>query len=138
MHGQTGVAATQPAMIGGIGRPQFIAIVASMMALNALAIDVMLPAFPNIASAASASPTPTGFSSCCCPMSSASALAQLFFGPVSDRFGRRAPLFFGIGLYAACSVAGAFAPSFEFLLISRFLQGIGAAGNPRHCAFGGP
>lgn len=127
MHGQPAAAAPQPARIGGIGRVQFIAIVASMMALNALAIDVMLPAFPNIASSLGVDDANRvqfvllsyiiGFGG-----------AQLFFGPVSDRFGRRAPLFFGIVLYAACAIAGAFAPSFEFLLAARLLQGVGAAG----------
>lgn len=127
MHGKTAPLAAQPVLIGGIGRPHFIAIVASMMALNALAIDIMLPAFPNIQSGLGVADANQvqfvllsyviGFGA-----------AQLFFGPVSDRFGRRAPLFFGIALYAICSIAGALAPSFEFLLITRFLQGIGAAG----------
>lgn len=126
MHGTTATAVSPPATIGGIGRPQFIAIIASLMALNAVAIDIMLPAFPNIAGSYGITDANRiqhillsyviGF-----------GLAQLFFGPVSDRYGRRAPLFIGIGLYAVCAVAGAFAPSFEFLLISRFLQGVGAA-----------
>ncbi|MDP2119087.1 MAG: multidrug effflux MFS transporter [Hoeflea sp.] len=126
MHGTTAPAASQPATIGGIGRPQFIAIVASLMALNALAIDIMLPAFPNIAESLGVTDANQvqyvllsyiiGFGA-----------AQLFFGPIADRYGRRMPLFVGIGLYVICSVAGAFAPSFEFLLLARFLQGIGAA-----------
>jgi MFS transporter, DHA1 family, multidrug resistance protein len=125
MHGTT-AAASQPASIGGIGRTQFIAIVASLMALNALAIDIMLPAFPNIADGLGIADLNQiqfvllsyiiGFGG-----------AQLFFGPISDRFGRRAPLFFGIALYAICSIVGALSPSFEFLLLARFLQGIGAA-----------
>ncbi|WP_422370389.1 multidrug effflux MFS transporter [Hoeflea sp.] len=127
MHADQAAAPTQPVLVGGIGRSQFIAIVASMMALNALAIDIMLPAFPDIVSGLGLDDANRvqfvllsyviGFGG-----------AQLFFGPVSDRFGRRAPLFFGIALYAICAVAGAFAPNFEFLLIARFLQGIGAAG----------
>lgn len=127
MHADQAAAPTQPVMLGGIGRSQFIAIVASMMALNALAIDIMLPAFPDIVSGLGLDDANRvqfvllsyiiGFGG-----------AQLFFGPVSDRFGRRAPLFFGIALYAVCSIAGAFAPNFEFLLIARFIQGIGAAG----------
>jgi len=126
MHGTTAPAASQPATIGGIGRPQFIAIVASLMALNALAIDIMLPAFPNIAESLGVTDANQvqyvllsyiiGFGG-----------AQLIFGPIADRYGRRMPLFVGIGLYVICSVAGAFAPSFEFLLLARFLQGIGAA-----------
>jgi len=126
MHGTTAPAASPPATILGLGRPQFIAIIASMMALNALAIDIMLPAFPNIAAGLDVTDANQvqfvllsyiiGFGG-----------AQLFFGPVSDRFGRRAPLFVGIGLYAICAVAGGLAPSFEFLLVARFLQGVGAA-----------
>jgi DHA1 family bicyclomycin/chloramphenicol resistance-like MFS transporter len=126
MHGTAATAVSPPATIGGIGRPQFIAIIASLMALNAVAIDIMLPAFPNISGSFGITDANRiqhillsyviGF-----------GLAQLFFGPVSDRYGRRAPLFIGIGLYAVCAVAGAFAPSFEILLISRFLQGVGAA-----------
>lgn len=126
MHGTTATAVSPTATIGGIGRPQFIAIIASLMALNALAIDIMLPAFPNIAAGLNVIDANqvqfvllsyvVGFGG-----------AQLFFGPVSDRYGRRSPLFIGIAMYAVCCVAGAFAPSFEFLLIARFLQGVGAA-----------
>ena len=126
MHGKTASAASHPATIGGIGRPQFIAIVASLMALNALAIDIMLPAFPNIAQGLGVTDANQvqyvllsyiiGFGG-----------AQLFFGPIADRYGRRKPLFVGIALYAICAFAGALAPSFEFLLLARFLQGIGAA-----------
>jgi len=126
MTTKTAATPSLPAHVGGISRSQFIAIIASMMALNAVAIDIMLPAFPNIAASFNILDAKEiqyvllsyviGF-----------GLAQLFFGPVSDRFGRRAPLFFGVALYAICALAGALAPSFEFLLISRFLQGVGAA-----------
>lgn len=126
MHGKTAATAIPPATIAGISRPQFIAIVASLMALNALAIDIMLPAFPDIAMGFGVTDANQvqfvlltyiiGFGG-----------AQLFFGPISDRFGRRNPLFIGIALYALCSIAGALAPSFEFLLLARFLQGVGAA-----------
>ncbi|MBC7282236.1 multidrug effflux MFS transporter [Hoeflea sp.] len=126
MHGTTAPGASQPATIGGIGRLQFIAIVASLMALNALAIDIMLPAFPHMAQGLAVTDANhvqyvllayiIGFGG-----------AQLFFGPIADRYGRRMPLFVGIALYAICSIGGALAPSFEFLLLARFLQGIGAA-----------
>jgi len=126
MHGTTPPVAHQPVTIGGVSRPQFIAIVASLMALNALAIDIMLPAFPNISQSLGLTDANLvqyvllsyviGFGG-----------AQLFFGPIADRYGRRTPLFVGIALYAICAIAGAFAPSFEFLLLARFLQGVGAA-----------
>ncbi len=109
-----------------IGRPEFIALVASLMAINALAIDIMLPAFPQIADHYNlADPNRVqyillsyliGFGS-----------AQLFYGAISDRFGRRSPLMFGMALYVICAISGAFAPTFELLLLSRFVQGIGAA-----------
>lgn len=126
MHGPQAAAASQPTHIGGVGRVQFIAIVASMMALNALAIDIMLPAFPNIASGLGVD-DPNRVQFVLLSYIIGFGGAQLLFGPVSDRFGRRAPLFFGIVLYAGCAIAGAFAPSFEFLLFARFLQGVGAA-----------
>jgi DHA1 family bicyclomycin/chloramphenicol resistance-like MFS transporter len=110
----------------GIGRVEFIAIIALMMALNALAIDIMLPAFPNIA-ASYAMTDPNRVQYVLLSYIIGFGFAQLVYGPVSDRYGRRAPLFFGLALYIACAIAGALAPTFEFLLIARFVQGIGAA-----------
>ncbi|MDF1607459.1 multidrug effflux MFS transporter [Hoeflea sp. YIM 152468] len=126
MHGTPAAGASQPASIGGIGRPHFIAIVASLMALNALAIDIMLPAFPQMAAGLGvADPNQVQF--VLLSYIIGFGAAQLVFGPVSDRYGRRMPLFFGIALYVVCALAGAFAPSFEFLLAARLLQGVGAA-----------
>jgi DHA1 family bicyclomycin/chloramphenicol resistance-like MFS transporter len=96
------------------------------MALNALAIDVMLPALPYMGEDLGVdnenerqlvvSAYMIGF-----------GLAQIAFGPLTDRFGRRAPLFFGIGLYVVCAFAATFAPTFGILLALRFTQGLGAA-----------
>ncbi len=96
------------------------------MALNALAIDIMLPAFPLIAAEYGL----TGSNRIQFVLAAYFAgfgLAQVFFGPVSDRFGRRAPLFAGLVLYVGFALAGALAPNFELLLAFRFLQGVGAA-----------
>jgi len=111
---------------GALSRPEFIGLVAALMALNALAIDIMLPALPNIGAALGVanenerqlvvSSYMVGFGA-----------AQLFFGPVTDRFGRRAPLFFGIGLYVLCAICATFAPTFAIMLGLRFVQGCGAA-----------
>jgi DHA1 family bicyclomycin/chloramphenicol resistance-like MFS transporter len=109
-----------------LSRPEFIALVAALMALNALAIDVMLPALPYMGEDLGVdnenerqlvvSAYMIGF-----------GLAQIAFGPLTDRFGRRAPLFFGIGLYVVCAFAATFAPTFGILLALRFTQGLGAA-----------
>jgi DHA1 family bicyclomycin/chloramphenicol resistance-like MFS transporter len=53
------------------------------------------------------------------------ALGQAFYGPLSDRFGRRQPLFFGCILYALASLGCAFAPSIQSLVALRFAQALG-------------
>jgi MFS transporter, DHA1 family, multidrug resistance protein len=110
-----------------LSRVEFITLVAALMALNALAIDVMLPALPYMGEALGISHENErqfvvgaymlGF-----------GLAQLVFGPITDRFGRRAPLFVGLAIYIVCAFAATFAPTFGVLLALRFTQGLGAAG----------
>ncbi len=116
-----------PRAIRDPSRVEFITLVAALMALNALAIDVMLPALPYMGEALGISHENErqfvvgvymlGF-----------GIAQLAFGPITDRFGRRAPLFFGLIVYLFCAFAATFAPNFAVLLALRFTQGLGAAG----------
>jgi DHA1 family bicyclomycin/chloramphenicol resistance-like MFS transporter len=110
-----------------LSRPEFIALVAFLMALNALAIDVMLPALPYMGEALGVANENErqfvigaymlGFGG-----------AQLIYGPLTDRFGRRAPLLVGLVIYVVCAFAATFAPTFAVLLALRFIQGMGAAG----------
>lgn len=110
-----------------ISRPEFIALLAAIMALNALAIDVMLPALPYMGEALRVtnenerqfviSAYMLGFGG-----------AQLVFGPLSDRFGRRGPLLVGLAIYILAAIAAVFAPNFAVLLALRAIQGAGAAG----------
>ena len=58
------------------------------------------------------------------------ALAQLFYGPLSDRFGRRPVLLAGLALFFAASIACAFAPTIEMLIAARFVQALGACSGP--------
>jgi DHA1 family bicyclomycin/chloramphenicol resistance-like MFS transporter len=107
-------------------RWEFIALAAAMMALNALAIDIMLPGLQEIGASLGVENENhrqyvitayiAGF-----------GIAQLGFGPLSDRFGRRPPLLMGLAVYVAAALGAAFAPSFTTLLILRFVQGMGAA-----------
>ena len=111
----------------GLSRVEFIALIAGLMALNALAIDIMLPALPYMGEALGISHENErqfvvgvymfGF-----------GFAQLAFGPLTDRFGRRGPLLIGLVIYLACAFAATFAPNFTVLLVLRFIQGLGAAG----------
>ena len=81
-----------------MGFPEFVIVIASIMALNPLAMDMMLPALPNIASAfhiivanrpqAVLSTFLIGF-----------GVGQFAMGPLSDRFGRRPVLLGGMTLY---------------------------------------
>lgn len=115
-----------PASARNISRPEFIALMAALMALNALAIDIMLPALPKMGEALNVAHENErqfvltsyliGF-----------GIAQLFFGPLSDRFGRRVPLLGGMTIYVVAAAVATIAPTFETLLVLRFIQGIGAA-----------
>jgi DHA1 family bicyclomycin/chloramphenicol resistance-like MFS transporter len=53
------------------------------------------------------------------------AIAQLVFGPLADRFGRRPVLLAGLGLYCLGSLLAALAPTIEALIAARVLQAIG-------------
>ena len=115
-----------PATAVKIGFKELVALVAMLMALNALAIDSMLPALPaigealNIADANQRQWVVTayllGF-----------GVTQIIYGPLSDRFGRRPVLFVGVAIYVVFSLASAFAWSFESLMAARVMQGVGAA-----------
>jgi DHA1 family bicyclomycin/chloramphenicol resistance-like MFS transporter len=109
-----------------LSRVEFIALVAALMALNALAIDVMLPALPYMGEALGVANENERQFVVGAYMIGFGA-AQLVFGPLSDRYGRRAPLLVGMAIYVICALAAAFAPNFLALLVLRFVQGIGAA-----------
>jgi DHA1 family bicyclomycin/chloramphenicol resistance-like MFS transporter len=107
-------------------RWEFIAICAGLMALNALAIDIMLPGLQQIG--ASLGVTDENHRQFIIPAYFLGmAAGLLFYGPASDRFGRRPPLFFGLAIYIFAAAGAAFAPTFESILVLRFIQGIGAA-----------
>ena len=104
-----------------------MAIVLGLMStLGPFAIDMYLPALTTIAEdfrvdAASVQFTLTGYFI-------AFGVSQLFYGPASDMFGRKPPIYFGMAIFAAASIGAAFATSVEMLTALRFVQGAGAAG----------
>lgn len=109
-----------------IPRWEFIALCAALMALNSLAIDIMLPALQQIGGSLGVE-SPNHRQYVITAYIVAFGIAQLGFGPVSDRFGRRGPLLAGLAVYILAAFAAVAAPSFATLLACRFLQGIGAA-----------
>lgn len=105
---------------------EFVAFVAAAMALNALAIDVMLPALPQLA-AALRLPDENDRQAVIVVYLIGFAASQLIFGPLSDRFGRRPVLLAGLGLFAVAGLLSTLAQSFEQMLAARLLQGVGGA-----------
>ena len=109
-----------------MGFPEFVVVIASIMALNPLAMDMMLPALPNIRSA-------FGIADANLPQMVLSTFligfgaGQFLMGPLSDRFGRRPVLIGGMILYGVASLLAIAAPSFELLLLARALQGFGTS-----------
>jgi DHA1 family bicyclomycin/chloramphenicol resistance-like MFS transporter len=107
-------------------RWEFIALAAALMSLNALAVDIMLPGLQQIgASLGEHNENDRQF--VITAYLAGFGLAQIFFGPISDRFGRRPPLLAGLVIYIAAAFTCVFVPSFESLLLLRFVQGLGAA-----------
>ena len=114
------------AAVKGPGFPEFVALIAMMMALNALAIDSMLPALPAIGEALGVASENSrqwvitayllGF-----------GVTQIIYGPLADRYGRKPVLMVGLSLYVVFSVLAAFSPTFELLIAARVGTGVGAA-----------
>lgn len=108
-------------------RWELVIMVASLMSLNALAIDIMLPALSNISEHYSLARENdqqlvifayiAGFGA-----------PQLVFGPISDRFGRKGLLRLCLVGYAIAGFACVLTSSFMTLLLMRFVQGVFASG----------
>lgn len=116
----------RPAAAAAIGRREFIALAAALMSINALAIDIMLPGLQEIGSSLGVE-NENHRQYIISAYFAGMAVALLPYGPASDRFGRRGPMLFGLGVYVLAALAAAFVTSFEALLAMRFLQGVGAA-----------
>lgn len=105
-----------------------IILIASLVALAPLSIDAYLPTLPVLAHYFGTSHASVQHS--LSTFFLGLAIGQLIYGPVSDRFGRRPVLFFGIVLYLLTSVLCAQAVTVGMLIAGRFLEGVGAAAGP--------
>ncbi len=105
---------------------ELITLLAMMTSMGALTIDLQLPAMPLIVASFGVEASNQqqwiitaymlGF-----------AVAQIFYGPLSDSLGRKPILLFGVGVYVLASLACVFADSYWLFLLARAFQGIGAA-----------
>lgn len=105
--------------------PILVVFLGMVTAFDAMAIDVYLPAFPNMAGYFGVEPA--RIQTTLAIFLLGLALGQALFGPLLDRFGRRRPLLVGIALFTAGSAMVAAAPSLSFLMLGRFVQAIGGA-----------
>ncbi|MBK6705792.1 MAG: multidrug effflux MFS transporter [Caulobacteraceae bacterium] len=106
--------------------PELVGMVAALSALNALAIDIMLPALPQIGEAFQLTNDNDRQLVIICYVA-LFGVSQLIYGPLADAFGRRSVLVYALGIYIAGSILCVVAPSFELFLAARALQGVGAA-----------
>lgn len=100
-----------------------ILILGTLSAISPFSIDMYLPGFPAIARDLNTTVAKVQLS-----LSSffvGISIGQLFYGPLLDRFGRKKPLYFGIGLYLISSIGCTLAQSVESLILFRFLQALG-------------
>ncbi|RYG32654.1 Bcr/CflA family efflux MFS transporter [bacterium] len=96
-----------------------------LSAIGPFAIDMYLPALPTIGADLQASPFAVQMSLFIFFVSM--GLGQLVVGPLSDIYGRKNPLYFGLALFAVGSIGSAMAPNIATLIAFRFLQGLGAS-----------
>jgi DHA1 family bicyclomycin/chloramphenicol resistance-like MFS transporter len=103
----------------------FILILSGLMAFTSLSTDIYLPAMPMMAAQlhGDAELTISGFLI-------GFALAQLVWGPISDRLGRRPPLFIGMVLFIIGSAGCALSTTIEQIVFWRVFQALGACTGP--------
>ncbi|MGH8790570.1 MAG: Bcr/CflA family multidrug efflux MFS transporter [Cupriavidus necator] len=103
--------------------PAWLLICGSLMAIAPLSIDMYLPSFPSLAGDLGVDIGQVQLT--LGTFLVGLALGQAFYGPFSDRFGRKPPLYVGLCLYVAAAVGCALARSVESLMLWRFLQALG-------------
>jgi DHA1 family bicyclomycin/chloramphenicol resistance-like MFS transporter len=109
------------------GSREFLAIVALCMAMAALSIDLMLPAFPEMRAAFGLDEGATEISLVITGFFVGLGFGQLVYGPLSDRFGRKRVLYAGIAVYVLGAMASTRAESLGAFVACRVVWGFGAA-----------
>ncbi len=110
-----------------LGLPEFVAMMAVLFATLAFSIDAMLPAFPEIAAELSPEAVNRAQLIILSFMLGVGA-GTVLAGPLSDAFGRKAIITWGLALFILGAILAYFAQTLELILAARVLQGLGAAG----------
>ncbi len=109
------------------GQREFVVLVTASMAMGALAIDIMLPAFGDMRAEYGMAADSPRIGWIVTAFFLGLAVGPWLYGPASDRYGRRPLLLAGLGLYVVAGTAAVFAPSFGWVIAARFVWGLGAA-----------
>ena len=117
---------TQTKLVGRLSRLEFIVLVAALIAINAFAIDIMLPGLQQIG-AGLGEPDANRRQLVIPAYMIGFGLLQMVFGPLSDRYGRRGPLLIGLCIYVVAALSAFVVKDFNSLVALRFVQGGGAA-----------
>ncbi len=104
-------------------RTLIILILGALSTISPFAIDMYLPAFPEIAAALHTSTARISLS--IASYFAGLAAGQLLYGPLLDRFGRKLPLYAGLILFIAASLLCLLSRSVEWLVTMRFVQALG-------------
>ena len=102
----------------------FTLLLGFLVALPSFGIDMSLPALTSMGAALGVAPKRAGLMMCLFMLGF--AVAPLFYGPVSDRYGRKPVMVFACTLFAIAGIGCAFARSLPTLLVWRVVQGAGA------------
>lgn len=101
--------------------PSWLLLVGAMTVVGPVSIDMYLPGFPQIEQDFGQ----RGVEATMAAYMIGIAIGQLFYGPLSDRFGRKSPLYVGLALYTMGSLGCVFATSLTMLTVTRVLQALG-------------
>ncbi|MDF2158595.1 multidrug effflux MFS transporter [Algoriphagus sp. CAU 1675] len=100
-----------------------VLVLGALCTISPFSIDMYLPGFPEMAK-----DLETPISNIQLSLTAylvGIAIGQLFYGPLLDKYGRKKPLYVGLGIYIVASVGCALSQSVENLIVMRFLQAIG-------------
>jgi DHA1 family bicyclomycin/chloramphenicol resistance-like MFS transporter len=112
--------------MSSVANPQrLIVLLAALVAFAPLSIDMYLPSLPLIAADLQAAESSIQLTISAFLIGL--FIGMLFYGPLSDKFGRRGLLLGGIGLYLIASIGCMLADSAEWLIAARFMQALGGA-----------
>lgn len=113
-------------------KPEFVALMASLMSIVALSIDALLPAIPQISSALGVT-NPNDNQLLITMIFLGLGFGQLLFGPLSDSFGRKPIVYIGFIVFIIASIVCVSTRNFEVMIVARVFQGIGLS-SPRSLA----